>query len=187
MNNCIYIKENAVSDKNCDTLIDSFHKNSWLHTSGTINDGDEDASKKASTDAGLSFDDYIEDELPFIKALQKSLDAWVEDCPGLYEQDSFGICSRHNLQWYKPGEGYHQPHCEWSVVNEGTIKRMAAWMFYLNDVEEGGGTEFPHQEFIAQPKRGTLVCFPAQWTHYHKGIVAPKEDKYILTGWFMAQ
>ncbi len=43
---------------------------------------------------------YIEDELPFIKALQKSLDAWVEDCPGLYEQDSFGICSRHNLQWY---------------------------------------------------------------------------------------
>lgn len=187
MNNCIYVKENAVSDEVCDTLIESFHKNSWLHRSGTLGDSEVDTSKKMSTDAGLSFEHRLEDELPFVKALQKSLEAWVKECPGLYEQDSFGICAYHNMQWYKPGEGYQQPHCEWTTAEESTVKRMGAWMFYLNDVEDGGGTEFPHQEFTAQPKRGTLVCFPAQWTHYHKGIVAPKEDKYILTGWFIAQ
>ena len=186
MNNCIYIKENAVSDEACDTLIQSFHKNSWLHTSGVLA-GDHDTSKKVSTDVGLSFEHQLEDELPFIEAITQALGEWVKESPGLYEQDSFGIASDHNLQWYKPGEGYHQLHCEWTTVDEFTIRRMGAWMFYLNDVREGGGTEFPHQDFIAQPKKGTLVCFPAQWTHYHKGIVAPKEDKYILTGWFMAK
>ena len=59
-------------------------------------------------------------------------------------------------------------------------------MFYLNDIEEGGGTHFPQQDITLKPKQGDLHIFPAQWTHVHHGIVAPREDKYIVTGWINA-
>ena len=29
-----------------------------------------------------------------------------------------------------------------------------------------------------------MMFWPAYWTHPHKGIPAPKETKYIVTGWF---
>ena len=123
---------------------------------------------------------------PFAKALSNAIEEWHKQCEGLYLQRKFIIDPEHNLQWYKPNEGFFELHSEWAFTTERIARRMGAWMFYLNDIEEGGGTEFPHQEFTATPSKGTLLCFPAQWTHYHRGIVAPKEHKYILTGWFIA-
>ena len=38
-----------------------------------------------------------------------------------------------------------------------------------------------------EPKAGQLSIFPAYFTHTHRGIVAPEEDKYIITGWFHYQ
>ena len=57
-------------------------------------------------------------------------------------------------------------------------------MTYLNDVENEGGTEFPNQNIIIKPQKGKTLIWPADWTYSHKGIVAPTEDKYIITGWF---
>lgn len=185
MNNCIYIKENAVSDEACDRLIKGFHDSKWFHTVGAAG-GEVNNEVKASTDLQLSFHHQIEDEEPFISAIHSAIPEWEKQSPGLYKQPEFNIDPHHNIQWYKPGEGFHELHSEWDFSDEHTARRMGAWMFYLNDVKEGGGTEFPHQDFIAIPKKGTLLCFPAQWTHYHRGVAAPNEDKYILTGWFSA-
>ena len=57
-------------------------------------------------------------------------------------------------------------------------------MTYLNDVEKGGGTEWIHQKLKVKPEKGKTVIWPAEWTHTHRGIVAPKETKYIATGWY---
>ena len=35
-----------------------------------------------------------------------------------------------------------------------------------------------------KPKKGLTVIWPAIWTHTHKGLPAPKELKYICTGWY---
>ena len=29
-----------------------------------------------------------------------------------------------------------------------------------------------------------MVIWPTDFTHTHRGIVAPKEEKWIATGWF---
>jgi hypothetical protein len=47
-----------------------------------------------------------------------------------------------------------------------------------------GGTEFLHQELIVQPVKGKSLIWPVDWTHTHRGIPSPTQDKYILTGWF---
>ena len=62
--------------------------------------------------------------------------------------------------------------------------RHLVWMTYLNDIEEGGGTDFLHQDYTVKPKKGKTVIWPSDWTYTHKGQVAPNEDKYIITGWF---
>jgi len=56
-------------------------------------------------------------------------------------------------------------------------------MLYLNDVEEGGETEFLYQKMRVKPTKGTILIWPADWTHTHRGNPPLSGDKYIYTGW----
>ena len=56
-------------------------------------------------------------------------------------------------------------------------------MIYLNDIEEGGETEFLYQQLKIKPKRNTGVIWSGGFTHLHRGN-PPSKTKYILTGWF---
>ena len=38
--------------------------------------------------------------------------------------------------------------------------RELVWMIYLNDIEEGGETEFMYQKRRIKPTQGTMVIFP---------------------------
>jgi len=60
-------------------------------------------------------------------------------------------------------------------------------MYFLNDVERGGETEFYYQDTKVKPKKGTMVIAPAGFTHTHKGSVPETEDKYIVTSWILFQ
>ena len=87
-----------------------------------------------------------------------------------------------SLMRYKPNNYYDIIHCENSGM-EKYLKRVFAFMIFLNDIKKGGGTKFLFQKFIAKPKAGDFYIWPAYWTHLHQGINAPKEKKYIITGW----
>ena len=39
-------------------------------------------------------------------------------------------------------------------------QRALAWMVYLNDVEEGGETEFLYQQLKIKPSKGRVVIWP---------------------------
>jgi hypothetical protein len=84
------------------------------------------------------------------------------------------------LAKYEPNNYYNHIHCE---CDGEYIHRIFGWMMYLNDIEDGGGTYFPHQNFTTKPDAGNLYIWPAGWTHMHQGVNAPKEIKYTLTGW----
>ena len=58
------------------------------------------------------------------------------------------------------------------------------FMTYLNDVTDGGETEFYHQQLKIKPKKGLTVIWPAGYTHVHRGITSNTETKYIATGWY---
>lgn len=95
---------------------------------------------------------------------------------------SWGIDLDYNIQKYVPNQFYSGEHCEHGPLNEDN-RRILAWMIYLNDIKNGGGTYWPQQRFKSKSRAGDLYIWPASWTHSHHGIVAPKEKKYIVTGW----
>ena len=61
--------------------------------------------------------------------------------------------------------------------------RLFVIQVYLNDVEEGGETEFLVQSKRVAPKKGRVVIFPTTYTHYHSGNPPLSGDKYILNMW----
>ena len=65
------------------------------------------------------------------------------------------------------------------------LHRTLLFMFYLNDVAEGGQTEFYYQNRSISPKAGSMVIAPAYFTHTHRGCVPVSNDKYILTSWIL--
>jgi len=81
----------------------------------------------------------------------------------------------------KVGGGYHIWHYE--SVNRDTCSRVLFYTLYLNDVVEGGETEFLYQHKRIKPKRGTLILAPTGFTHTHRGNPPLSNEKYILTGW----
>ena len=96
-----------------------------------------------------------------------------------YQQDYL------NVQRTKPSEGFHAFHCETGSL--GTNRRVLATMMFLNDDFEGGETEFFYQKRRIKPTTGTVVIWPAGYTHTHRGNLVLKGTKYIITGWFYQQ
>jgi hypothetical protein len=87
----------------------------------------------------------------------------------------------NKLQKTRVGEGYHMWHYE-SAARE-TGHRLLSYILYLNDVDEGGETEFLYLHKRIKPKQGTFILFPAAFTHTHRGNPPLSNTKYIATGW----
>lgn len=93
-----------------------------------------------------------------------------------------------NMQKYtKQTGGYpywhseHFPHP--SDQQQRSLHRVLLWLIYLNDVEQGGETEFLYQQTKLQPTAGSLVLAPCGFTHTHCGHPPISSDKYVLASW----
>lgn len=111
-----------------------------------------------------------------------------ENCYKLYAE-KYAVLSNfpaHNIytskiQRTEKEQGYHIWHCdsEWRAVSN----RLLVFILYLNDVKEGGETEFLYLSKRVQPRTGRLVLWPAAFTHTHRGNPPISNTKYIFTGW----
>jgi len=170
-------------DSLCDRLINHFNKSEDTKVGGFANHGERivDFNVKESKDLQL-FDEELHNEYNI--HLQECVDEYIK----LYEFSGSTGCGWSasvepaNIQYYKPGGGYKIWHFERG--NPGTITRYLVYMTYLNTVTDYGGTAFKYQNLEVQAEKGLTLIWPAEWTHTHKGIVSPTQEKYILTGWF---
>ncbi len=92
----------------------------------------------------------------------------------------------HTIKYLKiqktlPGEGYHSWHSE--DGSKKWFQRLFAFTLYLNDVREGGETEFLYMSKRIKAKTGRLAIFPASFEYTHRGNPPISNEKYILTGW----
>jgi hypothetical protein len=167
----------AYPKKSCTKIIKWFDDNKHL------------AEKGMSTDFDLNSSEIciqLKSENDFFnlgKTLKKCILKFKKNFPEVDKYlGKWGIHHEIQLMKYEPGQFYSRYHCE----HDGDprhVKRVFAWMIFLNDIKIGGGTQFLYQKQIIKPKAGDFYIWPASWTHLHRGVVAPKETKFILTGW----
>lgn len=85
------------------------------------------------------------------------------------------------IQKTEPTEGYHVWHTE--NTSKLHCSRIFAFSLYLNDIKEGGETEFLYQRCRVSPIKNRFILWPAGITHIHRGNPPLSNTKYILTGW----
>jgi hypothetical protein len=93
-----------------------------------------------------------------------------------------------NLQCYPRRSGHYSHwHSEIYPADDEceALRRVLFLIFYLNDIDEGGATEFLYQGVRVRPTEGSLLIAPAAFTHTHRGGVPESQDKYVLATWLL--
>lgn len=87
------------------------------------------------------------------------------------------------MKRYRPGgEDQFQPHFDAVDV---VSNRYMVFLWYLNDVEQGGETEFCDLDIKVAPRAGRLLMFPPYWMYQHAGRPPISGDKYILSTYLL--
>lgn len=185
MENFVGIYENAFSKEYCDSVIACFDRNC---EAGLTENRQQSGISKYKTEQ--------DDEALFLPEASKMDGALVREFNDTFwnkiyphYSDAFDILKtagphgnyHFKIQKTKIGGGYHIWHAE--SVTLSMANRLLVWTLYLNDVEEGGETEFLYYPKRIKPKTGTVIVWPAGFTHTHRGNPPISNTKYIVTGW----
>ena len=192
INDFIGVFDDVYDKEYCDSLINAFELSVEMIKTVKRVDHGYNAQQANNTMYYIANDLFANQQrsqtfvdLEILQTFNKTI--W--ECYDVYRK-KYGVLEgigRHQLnpdvkiQKTLPSEGYHVWHCEHGDVQSSS--RMMLVMLYLNDVEEGGETEFLYQSRRIEPKMGRLVFCPAQFTHTHRGNPPLKGNKYMMNGW----
>lgn len=178
MHNFIEIFHNALSDDTCFTLCNI--------ADSLINSNDKDIDY-VDDEGRKDYNIFTEQHHQFdcvLHEVKKVITSHTQYVLEKYYISSSSVYLHENIKVQKSqaNGGFVSWHFE---QGQGTSSNRAlVWMIYLNDVTKGGRTEFKFQEVSVQPTRGTLLVWPASYTHIHRAAPDLQEDKYIATGWW---
>jgi prolyl 4-hydroxylase len=82
------------------------------------------------------------------------------------------------MKRYRPGNS-EQFELHFDAIYE-KANRYLVFLWYLNDVDEGGETRFPRFDYAVKPRTGRLLMFPPYWMYQHEGAPPRSGDKYIV-------
>ena len=85
-----------------------------------------------------------------------------------------------------PEGGFYDWHVDNDVnmQHEPPVRKISMTCLLSPENEfEGGETEFLYQKCRFKPEKNTLLVWPSQFTHVHRGNPPLSNDKYIITGW----
>ena len=179
--------------------IDNFLSKEWfdhaveyfenMQKAGLVADRSNEAMKHVFDDSTLTMHGEYSIQISGTQHLSESFltEFWNKAYPIYIKQYSIlKNLATHSIFYIKMqrteiGQGYHTWHCE--TADRSSSSRLMAFILYLNDVDEGGETEFLYYPKRIKPSSGKLILFPGSYTHTHKGNQPLSNTKYILTGW----
>jgi len=169
----------------CKDIITFFEDNVKLQQTGSTATG-VNLKRKKTTDITINPNQLSDPEYKVFKdyfdSLQKCFLDYREQWPFLNKFLPKVNVGHFNVQKYLPGDHFSDLHSERTHL--ATLHRIFAFMTYLNDVDEGGTTDFDYFGLKIKPENGKTIIWPAEWTHAHTGSVLKGGTKYIITGWF---
>ena len=187
--NFIGVYDNYITKEECNNAIELFeNEDKFNRTLNRISSEKTSILQKQDQQyfaTGHTIDVWWEDLKPIIFNYDI---AWNHYAKNVGAQEAYGITgfklTEMKIQKTLPTEGYHVWHLEHSSRRFDS-KRAFVYSVYLNDVEEGGETEFLHFSKRVKPKAGRIVIWPAAFPYLHRGNPPLSGEKYILTSWMM--
>ena len=188
MNNLIYVNE-SLSPELCCQIIFFFENEENKKVGRMI--GGIDLNHKNTMDFSIPISNPSWNKINIIlqDELQKHLTNYITEIKSIFHHNIiyknentilFEDC--YNIQKYKKNEGFYSYHHDFLIDATNNSYRKITYIWYLNDVSEGGETELL-SNILIKPKCGNLLLFPACWTFPHRGKMPLSNDKYIITGW----
>ena len=186
--NFIGVYDNYITKEECNKAIKLYeNQNKFNNTINRI--GFEKASILQKQDQQFFAAPYnIDIWWESLKPMMVNFDlAWNHYVKNTGADDAYGVPFHFTdlkIQKTLPTEGYHVWHIE---HGKGFENEPRAFVFsvYLNDVQEGGETEFLHFSKRVQPKTGRIVFWPAGFPYVHRGNSPLSGEKYLLTSWIL--
>jgi len=173
-----------VDPSSCDYLVDLFEANTQDQFAGALgHDRRIDTDQKDSIDFLLGPYEHN----PMVKRYYSEMSQVLENYKSKYRycndhQEAWGVVEPIQIQKYNPGQGFHAYHYERQGMSSSA--RHLVFMTYLNDVTDGGETEFFYQNLKVKPEQGLTIIWPSDWMFTHKGITSLTQTKYIVTGYY---
>ncbi|TPV96482.1 MAG: 2OG-Fe(II) oxygenase [Myxococcales bacterium FL481] len=115
----------------------------------------------------------VDDRL--FEVLDPLVSAYNHEHRHLYNQEL--AAEGFRIKRYPKGLGRFGDHID---ATPTTPTRVFALILYLNDVADGGETEYPVQGVKVAPRAGRFAIFPCTWTYPHRGCTPLSNDKFII-------
>ena len=174
----IYIERDALPKSFCNNVIEKFEQDDRKRQ-GQVGSGVHLEIKRSSDLSITELEDWKSYDQAFFRCLNSQLKKYIRFLPEEYVKYSalneLGNDTGYQIQRTQPGDYYIWHH-------DQTKSRLVTFIWYLNDVKDGGYTEFIDGTRI-QPEAGKLIIFPATWDFLHRGVSPKTETKYLCTGW----
>lgn len=184
----VIIIDDFLTKKEVDTLIHYGEKEGYERSSDVGKkkfDGTYDSKQSSSRTSENSWCKSVCYEDPVVmQAIQK-----IEKITGIPDKNA------EHLQLLRYYEGqYYKTHHDFITfhVNRNVGPRILTAFLYLNDVEQGGGTNFPNLDLTVMPKMGRVLIWPSVLDSnlnesdsqtYHQALPVEKGVKFGANAW----
>ena len=184
MDNLIRVYDDVVDEESCERMIKMFEDSK-----------DTEPVKLEDGDNSISFTQLTMSEHKEWASVQAGMLEMFQEYIGRYNIDvslkpkqwppTYGYEAIRMKRYFNNDYDRFDPHVD--VLNHETARRFLAFFIYMNDVEEGGETEFvnlykpgTYVPFKVEARRGRLLMFPPLWPWYHAGRKPISNNKYII-------
>lgn len=174
LNSLIQIYEDSLEENVCDFLISSF-ENLPDKQERVDNDSKPSFDQLNLTECSKLSKELAEAHNYVIQKVFKYRNEYYEmvDKRVFPEEHAF---EQFRIKRYTVASDQFDTHVD--VQDYASARRFLTFMWYLNDVEDGGETRFV--DMMIKPKKGNLLVFPPLWMFPHAGLIPVSGPKYIL-------
>lgn len=179
----VRVYDNAFSSAFCKFLIEEYEKKKDKFETARLSEHEWDFDYRSFEEVNICEEDVFKPYLSqYYDRIKEVYHQYVKDVGSVYLPKDAAL-EAVRLKKYENNEvdqfGWHT-----DVGDAISSKRFLVMFTYLNDVVDGGETEFEsntEEGFTVNPKCGRIVVFPPMWMFPHKGNKPISNPKYILS------
>jgi len=179
---CVQVFDGAMTPAFCAQMIDSFNSLQQMHVPngrGLVAglEGSAWTELNITPLADTAFKGFFMAQIDeYLARYNAALPMQLAVPPRPYIEDI-------RIKRYRAGsDEKFEPH--YDAANK-MCNRYLVFLWYLNDVAEGGETEFPDLGLRVRARAGRLLMFPPYWMFQHAGLAPRSNDKYIVSTYLL--